>query len=470
MNNNGNPSPASRALIIGLDCASPDLIFDRWADDLPVLSGLAAKGVAGRLTSTIPPITVPAWTSMVTGLDPGQLGLYGFRNRPGYQTYDLRLADYNHVREPRLWDIVGRAGGKNIVLGVPLTWPPPEVNGLSVSCFLTPGEADDYTRPKDLRHKLDEWSGGRYMRDVENFRTEDKDRVLADISRMTRGRFRVVEKLLDEPWDFFMMVEMGPDRLHHGFWRYIDPSHPLHVPDSPYGEAARQYYMELDTLIGRLLDRLPPNVLVLVVSDHGARSMTGGLALNQWLVDEGLLKLKPGAHFGSLHPDMVDWPATRTWAAGGYYGRIFFNVRGRDRLGLLLPDEYDSLRRETAEKLEALTDENGRSMKNICLRPDRIYRATRGCPPDLMLFAGGLGRRTLGSLGGPLLQQGNDTGPDDANHAMDGVLIASVTGKKLSPSDSEAPYSIYQIAPTVLESLGLPVPPTMIGQPLSLHE
>ncbi|MCS6939866.1 MAG: alkaline phosphatase family protein, partial [Roseiflexus sp.] len=68
-------------LIIGLDCAEPSLVFDRWRADLPTLSRLMAEGVYGELESCIPAITVPAWSCMMSGRDPGELGIYGFRNR-----------------------------------------------------------------------------------------------------------------------------------------------------------------------------------------------------------------------------------------------------------------------------------------------------------------------------------------------------------------------------------------------------
>ena len=75
---------AKKVIVIGLDCAPPDLVFEKWKDKLPVLRGLMEKGVYGPLRSTDPLITIPAWTSMVTSKNPGTLGLYGIRNRQDY--------------------------------------------------------------------------------------------------------------------------------------------------------------------------------------------------------------------------------------------------------------------------------------------------------------------------------------------------------------------------------------------------
>src|SRR3954466_14005914 len=129
---------ASRVLIIGLDCAEPSLVFDRYAADMPTVSALAARGLAGPLTSVMPPITVPAWSCMMSSRTPGDLGIYGFRNRAGHGYDDLFIANGSAVKAPRLWDIATREGKQSIVIGVPGTYPPRPLNGVMVTCFLTP--------------------------------------------------------------------------------------------------------------------------------------------------------------------------------------------------------------------------------------------------------------------------------------------------------------------------------------------
>src|ERR671935_2628564 len=109
----------SKLLIVGLDSAAPALVFERWRGELPVLSGLIARGAHGRLVSTHPPITVPAWTSMMASRDPGELGFYGFRNRKDHSYDGYGFASASHVNVPRLWDWLGTAGLRSIVLGVP---------------------------------------------------------------------------------------------------------------------------------------------------------------------------------------------------------------------------------------------------------------------------------------------------------------------------------------------------------------
>ena len=460
-----------RVLLIGLDCAEPSLVFGRWPSLLPRLSALMSQGLHGPLTSTMPPITVPAWTAMLTSKDPGQLGLYGFRNRRAYDYEPLFVANAANVKETTLYQLLSRNERTSILLGVPQTYPPRPLRGLMVSDFLTPSKEADYTYPPDLKQELDRLAGGEYILDVDEFRTEDKDRLLARIYAMTEARFRVAEHLLArEAWDFFMMVEIGVDRIHHGFWRYHDSAHRLYQPGNRFESAIRDYYVDLDRRIGRLVDLAPEGTLVLVVSDHGARTMVGGLALNQWLLEQGYLVLKETPQQPvRLDPAMIDWSGTRAWGEGGYYGRIFLNVAGREPQGRVRPEEVDRLRRELHERLEAWPDHQGRAMGTRVFRPEEIYRAVKNVPPDLIVYFGDLAWRSVGTVGQgqPLYVFENDAGPDDANHAQQGILIMAAKGRGLKrPVGRREGMTLYDVAPTVLAYLGLPVPEDMIGRSL----
>ena len=135
LNSLRRPTESRKVFVIGLDCAAPELVFDRWRDDLPNLTYLAENGPYGEMQSCIPAITVPAWTVMMSGKDPGQLGIYGFRNRSDH-TYDGRfIATGNYVREKRVWDHLSEAGKQSVVIGVPQTYPVKPLNGKLISLF-----------------------------------------------------------------------------------------------------------------------------------------------------------------------------------------------------------------------------------------------------------------------------------------------------------------------------------------------
>ncbi|MGH3034385.1 MAG: alkaline phosphatase family protein, partial [Gaiellaceae bacterium] len=284
---------ASRVLVLGLDCAAPQWVFDRWLDELPTIRSLTERGAYGVLRSCDPPITVPAWSSMTSSRNPGALGFYGFRNRRDHSYDAMAFADSRAVRVPRVWDLLSMQGRPVIVLGVPQTYPVSRVNGVMISCFLTPDtERSQYTYPAELKGEI-EGLVGHYMVDVAGFRTNEKERLLEQIEEMTDKRFRVAEHLLEtRPWDLFFMVEMGTDRIHHGFWRFFDTEHRLYEPGNPYEAAVLDYYKALDEKMARLLRFADEETAVLVVSDHGAKRMDGGVCVNEWLRREGYLVLK----------------------------------------------------------------------------------------------------------------------------------------------------------------------------------
>jgi len=457
---------ASKALVIGLDCAAPQWVFDRWLDELPTIRSLTERGTFGILRSCEPPITVPAWSVMTSSRSPGALGFYGFRNRRDHSYDAMTFADSRAVRVPRVWDLLSQAGRPVVVLGVPQTYPVSEVNGVMVSCFLTPDtERSQFTFPPELKPEI-EGLVGRYMVDVENFRSEEKGRLLEQIEEMTDKRFRVAEHLLEtRPWDLFFMVEMGTDRIHHAFWRFFDHEHRLYEPGNPYEQAVLDYYKALDEKMGRLLRFADEDTAVLVVSDHGAKRMDGGICINEWLRREGYLVLKEEPPEPQpLKPEMIDWERTTAWGEGGYYCRLFLNVAGREPQGLVPAEDYERVRAELKEKLEALGDPDGNPIGTVAHRPEDLYAERNGVVPDLLVYFGELSWRSLGLVGGGSVHVfENDTGSDDANHAHEGLYILAGEG---IPAGAGPGQAIQDIAPTLLHLLGEPVPAEMEGSVL----
>ncbi len=457
-------SGTPKIAVIGLDCAAPELVFDRWRDELPCLRSLCEQGVWGKLESVVPPITVPAWSCMMSGKDPGELGIYGFRNRRDYSYEGMYFANSTAVREARAWDILSQAGKQVIVIAVPGTYPPDPVRGCMIGCFLTPTAKSPYAYPPELKGEL-EARFGPYLLDVENFRSEDKAPILDQIYKMTEQRFAMARHLVTtRPWDFFMMVEMGTDRIHHAFWKFFATTHRKYEPGNPYEHAIRDYYRYVDAKIAELLAVLGEQTSVMVVSDHGAKTMEGGVCINEWLLREGYLKLKQAVTgLTPIAKARIDWSRTRAWGEGGYYSRIFMNVKGREPQGVVEPDQYEAVRDELKTKLDAMPDHEGRPLGNRVYKPQEIYRSVRGVPPDLIALLGNLRWRSVGSLGlGSVYTFENDTGPDDANHAEQGIFILrepnGARGKELEG------LKLYDVSATILDRFGLEVPSGMQGR------
>jgi predicted AlkP superfamily phosphohydrolase/phosphomutase len=455
-----------RVMVIGLDCAEPTLLFDQWLDQLPNFRELIEKGAYGHLRSCDPPITVPAWSVMTSSQSPGALGIYGFRNRADHSYDKNTIANGTAVKVDRVWNILSRNQKRVILIGIPQTFPPSPVNGLLVADFLTPDIKSEYTYPPELKTEIAEVVG-EYMLDVRDFRSDNKSTTLKDIFEMTERRFKLAQHLLGkEEWDFFMMVEIGVDRIHHAFWAYMDKAHRKYEVGNPFENAILDYYRFVDAQIGELLKFADDNTTVLVVSDHGAQRMEGSVCVNEWLLREGYLTLlePPPKTPTPLAKLKVDWGRTRAWGDGGYYSRIFLNVAGREPQGVVKPDEYERLRSELIEKLEAMPDEKGKPLGTRVFRPEELYKTRRGVPPDLFAYFGNLAWRSAGTIGlGSIYTFENDTGPDDANHGQYGIFIVKPGAGKPKTERLEG-LQIQDIAPTILKLFDLAIPQEMEGK------
>jgi predicted AlkP superfamily phosphohydrolase/phosphomutase len=444
------------------------LLFDQLADEVPNLQKLFANGMYGNLASITPPITVPAWACAMTGKTPGQLGIYGFRNRKDTSYEGLSVVTSLSVKEPTVWDKLGEHGKRSLLIGVPPGYPPPkEFPGWRVACFLTPPSAERWAFPQALETEIaDELGGsGQYIFDIPNFRQQGPDFVMDQIFKMTERRFKVARRLIKtKPWDFFMMVEMGLDRLHHCFWQYYDPRHPLYVPGNKYETAFHDYYRFLDREIGSLLEVLPDDVITIAMSDHGARPMMGGLCFNDWLIREGYLVMKePITEVTPIANAPIDWSRTTAWGDGGYYGRLFLNVKGREPMGIVEPSEVETVRNEMIAKLEALPGPDGLPMGTTIHKPQDVYTEVVGVAPDLIVYFGDLDWRSVGSIGNPSIYTfENDTGADGANH--DRAAFFSLMNLPGQPLGRVEGMNLVDVGPTVLKLYDIEAPEGVVGR------
>jgi predicted AlkP superfamily phosphohydrolase/phosphomutase len=458
-------------IVIGLDCAPPALVFDRLAPRLPFLRAMVRRGASGRLRSIVPPITVPAWASMVSGKDAGQLGIYGFRDRIE-GTRALRTVTSDDVRVDRVWDVLARHGLSSTALFVPPTFPVPAssrtANDVMVSCMLAPSNASIVSHPVDLPA----WVQARGLDprclradiDTEDERTPEK--LLAALEAQVMRHFDLAEKLLlERPTDFFMMVEMATDRLHHGLWPALDPSDLRHERFRPHQRRAEDLYVLLDRRIARIAE-LVPDATLIVVSDHGARSIEGGIYVNEVLRRAGMLVLNEEPAPGTpLSHAAVDWRRTRAWGEGGYYARVFVNDRRFEGAPEI---DRAQVTGELQAVLAAVTSMDGRPLATRLVRPETTFVEALGQPPDLLAFFGDLTYRSLGALGSASIYASPDEvdgggGRGGCNHDWDGIVLA--TGPSIPRSQLQG-AELLDIGPTLLASMGIEVPASWQGRAL----
>lgn len=461
------PEKKPRVFVLGLDSVSPWLLYERFLPLMPRVKELLGRSRYGTLRTIDPPITVPAWAVMFSGMDPGTLGLYGFRHRKPGTYWDNYIPTSRTLLQPMLWDRLSRLGKRVCVVGMPPGYPPPAINGVYISDFLTPDGATDYVSPASLKPEIDRVSGG-YPFDV-TFRQNDRDRIGKELFEMTRKHFAVARHLWQkEPWDLFAYHEIGPDRLHHTFWRFFDPAHPQYTEDARLRSVVEEYYRMLDAEIGQFVDLIGESARIVLASDHGSQAMQGCFCINEWLLANGYLALKgpPPPPKTPIEEAAVDWSKTRVWGSGGYYARIFYNVKGREPEGIVRPKELPDLEAKLSAGLRGVVRPGVGPLAVDVRRPKEIYREVRGDAPDLMVYFGNVAVRSIGSIGyRSLFIEENDTGPDDAVHSFEGIYSVSDPAEGRGQRGPEE--RLIDMAPSLLSMLGLPVPGELQGRPIS---
>ncbi len=462
----------TKALVIGIDSVEPSLVFEKWADELPTISSLAREGLWGFVKTTVPPITCPAWPSSLTGLNPGHFGLYDLKFRtPGTYT-KFGIVNSHMVDKPRLWDYLTRAGKRSIFLFVPVTYPPLPLNGIMVSGFLTPNSRSEFTYPSEVREEVLGLAGGPdgYVIDVYDYRRIPPRKLYGQLRAKTEQDFKIIRHFLsEEKWDFFMTVIMSIDRAQHTLWKFFDREHPRYVEDPELEEGLLELHKQIDAEIAKTLELVPPDTAVILISDHGAKRMYYRVNANEILAEEGFLKLreKPKKPTGLTELDqkgLIDWEHTLAYALGAYVAQVFINVRGRDPKGIVRPgEEYLSVREQVADLLASVRGPDGEKLDNRMFMREEAYRGEKlDLMPDLTVYFDNLhyGSNEAIGFGSPYSLE-TAKGPDDSNHGEFGMFVLRDPEERVKGRADE--LAIEDLCPTVLDLLGVPIPPGLDG-------
>jgi predicted AlkP superfamily phosphohydrolase/phosphomutase len=503
-----------KVFLLGIDGATFDLLGP-WmeAGHLPNLKQLARSGVWGELESTRPPTTAPAWVACVTGTNPGQHGVFDFRESP---LLDPRrpLISSRSVRVPTLWQILSHHERQVGLLNVPVSYPPQPVNGFVVGGMMSPGPGSNYTYPRELR---DELNARGYVIDVEIQKYDveaeaDAQRFLGDVESALHKRAEALFHLMDSrPWHFLMAVFVAADRIQHLFWKTMaDPESRFYQAPAASRLRARilGIYQALDEIVGQVMARVDADGAtdLFVVSDHGFGSTKAWFNVNRWLQQQGWLRLKPTAALRkrffyeamklndaqlvkTLLPESlgravrgrirsgrstfktdldqcIDWEQTRAFFASIPAQGIYINVK-RDGAGIVEPGaEHEALRQQIRERLLALADPRSgeRLVDQVWFREELYHGPQTHLAPDVLFVARDyscLGRELLGTRGVV------ESSMNWANgfHRMNGVLLAY--GPHVRRGERFDGATMVDVAPTVLYNLGLPVPTNMDGHVLT---
>ena len=517
-----------KVVVIGLDAATWTVIRPCMAEGkMPNLAKLMKAGVSGTLESILPPITPPAWTSFMTGKNPGKHGIFHFVETE-YGGYAMKYANATSRRSPTVWKLLNNAGYSVGTMNIPFTYPPEPLNGFQISGMDTPSETSPFIHPPELREELVKHLGGiqldlRFLGAMST--DERRNQVLAEMEQMDNQWTKAALYLLENhPQDVMMFVFMSIDTVQHYFWQHMDKGHFLHdLKLAPkFGDAVRKVYERLDAAAGQIIDLLPPETTLFVVSDHGGGPVVDRtIFLNRYLAQLGLLNYdekttsgirrlgkkllrvsfsalrstltsRQKSRLAMLFPKIrqksemayssftsIDWSRTKAYCSEVLASppSIWINLKGVKPQGIVDPGDYDALVAFIIEKLAELKDpRSGKPVINRVYRRNEIFHgpfSREGA--DLVLdwwsedslfssqpsFPEDTGKPAL------IIREHrpSETSEWGGTHRLNGILIGRGSGFKSGAEIANA--RLIDIAPTLLHLLGVPVPEDMDGKVLA---
>lgn len=473
----------SKVLIIGLDGATFDIILP-WVKEgkLPNFEKLINEGSYGNLTSTLPTISPVAWSSFATGVNPGKHGIFGFLT--DYESSPVTRID---IKSKSFWEIASENGKRVIIMNAPMTYPPEEINGIIISGYESP-EKEIFTYPENLTEELN-------IKDYKiealdkRFKPGDEDELLKKLNYTEEKREEIaLEIMKNERWDIFVIVFTETDRVQHYFWKYMENK------DSKYGDEILKIYQKIDKTIGNFLNETDENTNIIVMSDHGFGPLKGEIYLNNYFMENEMLKFKsPYTYWliklgltqqnlasisekiqkipifgfmnfvlekiglnkaGKVTPyltfDDINFSKTSAYAEN-FGGGIYLNVKGRDTFGIIDQEEYKKFILTVMKSLSEMKNSKGEKIFKKIYRKEDLYKGPyTDKAPDIIVESEDDGYDTVGWLGYNTLISNDDT--KSGNHRKNGIVI--LWGKNVNKEVIKN-ANIIDIAPTVLKIVGL---------------
>lgn len=435
----------SRMIVLGLDGMPYSFLMKETGKrTMPNLTEILEKGSVRPMNSTIPPISSVAWATFQTGRNPAAHNIFGFVDRnPG--TMSLFIPTAKNMKSPTLWEQLSNAGKRVVVANVPVTFPPKEVNGILVGCFLST-ELEKAVYPLSFLPTLKQLD---YRIDVDAWEAHsDLDKFLASLYEVLDRRFRALNYFYEKTeWDFLMVHIMETDRLYHFYWEYYEN------PDSPRHKEFIDFHKRLDQYLGEFLRKVREDDDVILLSDHGFCTLKKEVNLNVYLRDKGLLQLREG----NKGLETID---SSSKAYSLIPGRVFVNLKGREAHGTVEPGKnYEDVREEVIQALQELKEpETGTPVFESVYRREEIYRGPYieqaadviGLPRDGYDVKGGF---KMGDLWTRDKFVGTHTYLD---------AFVYVKGEEIKLERT----NLVDLVPTILNRLGVMIPPEMEGKNL----
>jgi len=448
-----------KVLVVGSDGMSPMLV-EKWIETLPTLRRMKKEGVLGRTVPPIPAQTPVAWTTFMTGVNPGKHGIFSFTTRR-IGTYERKINTPDKIKAKTLWKILSEHNRKVGVINVPMA-KKEKLNGFIIPGFLAKSEGVPY--PAEIREKIQSKFGvKRFVGDVEvkllEKVKEEPDRFFERVDEITDLQTDISLFLLEEEkWDFFMTVFMGTDRIQHFFWKYVDEKHPGYEKNE-FTEKVKRYYRKMDVIFSKFLKSIDlEETLFILLSDHGFCPVHSEVLVNCLLHKQGFLK-------GDVKGDI---DVENSVAVAYEYGDIWLNLRGREPRGKIKPEEYEAILQKIKESLEKIEVDGQKVVKYVATRNVYWGPYVKEAPDLMILFNLGWqasrGKSKEYKTQKCIVKSEKWSGGHDGTHDPEDVLgVLALLGPGVS---LKVKVDLYDLAPTILKALGVPVPGYMDGTPL----
>jgi len=504
----------SKVIVIGLDGATFKIIEPLLAQNaLPGIGKLVKNGTKATLLSTIPPATIPAWPSFMTGMNPGKHGVFDFFK---YDKGRNRIITGDDICAKTIWEVLSDFGKRSIVMNVPATYPLKKINGIIVSGLLTP-EGEEFISPPAEREFIDSAADG--YRINENICLLSDKEILSDLYLVTQKQRKAFLALLQQKeWDFAMIMFRGTDVAQHLFWEQQ--------------EIIKQFYRFVDSTAEELID-IFPDAMIVVISDHGFQSQEKDFHINKWLVDNGFMSIKRGGKdklqiyqeieklsgrkgfilrtmprlqclgkfcrclginrdkienflsgigikWAKMNiPDwirrlvaskdyQIDWSHTKAATSQFWTPEskaISINVKEKFMQGTVESHEYENIRKKILEQLCRLEDPetNKPIVKKIWLKEELYWGPCLEEAPDMILeLQNGYNITDIFTAESYVSKRKNLKGC----HHREGILV--IAGKDIKKEQilAEKNILLWDLAPTILHYLNIPIPQDCDGRVL----